>query len=355
MPKAVIIHTDGGSRGNPGPGAAAYVITEPSGKVIAGKGIFSKMTTNNVAEYMAVLRGLEKALALGSSLVTLRSDSELVVKQLTGQYKVKNAVLKKIYTQCLELIDKFDSVSIEHVYRESNKDADALANRSMDARADVDITPSPRESKKRSGPPLKIAVLLSGGGRTMLNIAEKIDTGDLNAKIVLVISSRSKVKGVERAKKLGLEPQIVRRKDFRDIETFSKKLHQLIKASNADLVIQAGWLCLWHIPSGYENRVMNIHPALLPSFGGQGMWGRHVHQAVIEKGCKLSGCTVHFCTNEYDKGPIVVQRCCPVEETDDPDTLADRVFEQECIAYPEAIELFAQKRIEVRQGRTYIT
>jgi folate-dependent phosphoribosylglycinamide formyltransferase PurN len=99
---------------------------------------------------------------------------------------------------------------------------------------------------------------------------------------------------------------------------------------------------------------MNIHPALLPGFGGQGMWGHHVHEAVLKAGCKVSGCTVHFCTNEYDNGPIIVQRCCPVKDDDTPDTLAARVFEQECLAYPEAIELFAEGRLAVAEGRVRI-
>jgi folate-dependent phosphoribosylglycinamide formyltransferase PurN len=110
-------------------------------------------------------------------------------------------------------------------------------------------------------------------------------------------------------------------------------------------------LCLWNIPSEFENKVMNIHPALLPAFGGQGMWGHHVHEAVISAGCKVSGCTVHFCTNEYDKGPIIVQRTCPVKDDDTPDTLAARVFEQECIAYPEAVQLFATGRLFVAGNR----
>jgi folate-dependent phosphoribosylglycinamide formyltransferase PurN len=99
---------------------------------------------------------------------------------------------------------------------------------------------------------------------------------------------------------------------------------------------------------------MNIHPALLPSFGGKGMWGHHVHETVLKAGCKVSGCTVHFCTNEYDKGPIVVQRTCEVENGDTPDTLAARVFEQECIAYPESIRLFAAGKLSVENGITRI-
>jgi folate-dependent phosphoribosylglycinamide formyltransferase PurN len=124
----------------------------------------------------------------------------------------------------------------------------------------------------------------------------------------------------------------------------------VLTAANVELVIQGGWLCLWKIPARYENRVMNIHPALLPSFGGQGMWGHHVHEAVLKSGCKVSGCTVHFCTNEYDKGPIIVQRSCEAKDSDTPETLAARVFEQECFAYPQAIRLFADGKLSVENG-----
>jgi formyltetrahydrofolate-dependent phosphoribosylglycinamide formyltransferase len=155
---------------------------------------------------------------------------------------------------------------------------------------------------------------------------------------------------VEKAKAAGLNVNVVRRKDYPDVESFSRVIAAQLKAAKVDLVVQAGWLCLWHIPEAYKNRVMNIHPALLPSFGGQGMWGHHVHEAVLKTGCKVSGCTVHFCTNEYDEGPIIAQRCCPVQENDTPDTLAERVFEQECIAYPEAIRLFAAGKLAV-EGR----
>lgn len=99
---------------------------------------------------------------------------------------------------------------------------------------------------------------------------------------------------------------------------------------------------------------MNIHPALLPCFGGQGMWGHNVHEAVLAAGCKVSGCTVHFCTNDYDKGPIIVQRTCPVLDNDTPETLAARVFLQECIAYPEAIRLFAEGKLLVESGKVRV-
>ncbi|MCX5635507.1 MAG: formyltransferase family protein, partial [Planctomycetota bacterium] len=139
-----------------------------------------------------------------------------------------------------------------------------------------------------------------------------------------------------------------RQKDHPDIDLFSKKIEDELAAAKVDLGSQGGWLCLWKIPPRYENCVMNIHPALLPSFGGKGMWGHHVHQAVLAAGCKVSGCTVHFCTNLYDKGPIIVQRCCPVEENDTPNTLAARVFEQECIAYPQAVKLFADGKLAIK-------
>ena len=201
---------------------------------------------------------------------------------------------------------------------------------------------------------VRLGIFLSGGGRTMVNVAQGIELGQLNAEIVLVISSRSTVAGVERARQLGLEPHIVRKKDHPDLADFSAQIVQLLDEAKVDLVAQCGWLCLWEIPPRYENRVMNIHPALLPAFGGQGMWGHHVHQAVLAAGCKVSGCTVHFVTNEYDTGPIIVQKTCPVLDDDDPDTLAARVFEQECLAYPEAIRLFAQGRLTVEHGRTHI-
>ena len=202
---------------------------------------------------------------------------------------------------------------------------------------------------------LRLGILLSGGGRTMVNIAEYISRGDLDAEIAVVISSRGTVAGVERARELGIEPHIVRIKDHSDLDEFSGRIVKLLDDERVDLVLQCGWLCLWKIPDHLKNRVMNIHPALLPSFGGKGMWGHHVHEAVLAAGCKVSGCTVHFVTNEYDAGPIILQRSCPVHEGDDADALAARVFEQECLAYPQAIRLFAQKCLTVHNKIVYTT
>jgi phosphoribosylglycinamide formyltransferase-1 len=178
----------------------------------------------------------------------------------------------------------------------------------------------------------------------MVNISEQIQQSKLNAEIVCVISSRSDVAGVERARDLGIEPEIVRKKDFADIGSFSKRLVESLRGAKVDLVLQCGWLCLWELPADLKNRVMNIHPGLLPKFGGQGMWGHHVHEAVLAAGERESGCTVHFVNNKYDAGPIILQRTCPVLTNDNTDSLAKRVFEQECIAYPEAISLFAQNQ-----------
>ena len=203
--------------------------------------------------------------------------------------------------------------------------------------------------------PLRLAVLVSGGGTTMVNLAQYIDQGELNATIEVVISSSANAKGVERAESRGYRTHVVDRKAYPTSEAMSEAIWPVIRDSNADLVCMAGFLCLISIPQDFQNRVMNIHPSLLPSFGGKGMYGKRVHQAVLDAGCKVSGCTVHFANEEYDRGPIIVQRTCPVEDGDTADTLASRVFEQECAAYPEAIRLFHAGRLNVEGGRVRAT
>jgi phosphoribosylglycinamide formyltransferase-1 len=341
----LVIYTDGGSRGNPGPAGAAFLLMGAGGKVIQGKGIFLGETTNNVAEYTGLLRALEAAKKQHADSVKVFSDSELMVRQINGQYKVKSDNLRGLFNECMEHLTAFSDWRVVHIEREKNEQADALANRAMDMQKDVSMK---IEKNRTKGKNLRLGVLISGGGRTMVNIQKEIDAGNLNAEITVVICSRSTIKGIERAKELGLEPVIVRTKDFKDVESFSARLYEVLKEAKVDLVIQAGWLCLWRIPPEYENRVMNIHPALLPSFGGRGMWGHHVHEAVLKAGCKVSGCTVHFCTNEYDLGPIIVQRCCEVRDDDDADSLAARVFKEECIAYPEAIMLFSENMLKIK-------
>lgn len=191
--------------------------------------------------------------------------------------------------------------------------------------------------------PLRLAVLISGGGRTMVNLQEAIDAGELDASIGVVVSSRADVSGIERAGSLGLPVHTVARKAFDSAEAFSDEVWQIVRSSEADLVCLAGFLSLLKIPEDYTGRVLNIHPALLPNYGGKGMYGHHVHEAVIAAGDRESGCTVHVCDNEYDRGPILLQRRCPVEPDDTADTLAARVFEQECVAFPEAIRLWQRQ------------
>lgn len=341
----ITIYTDGGSRGNPGPGGAAYILKDADGNIVAGRGCYLKKTTNNVAEYTALLGSLKAVAEMGMDNISIYSDSELMVKQINGQYKVKNANLKILYSQCIRLLSGIKSWQINHIRREKNEEADALANRAMDKKGNVDAKISPSAMVNTKQRKLRLGILLSGGGTTMVNIQKCISDGTLNAEIVVVISSLSTVRGVELAKGIGIEPAVIRKKDHPDITEFSNCIASELDKAKVDLVIQAGWLCLWRIPKQYENRVMNIHPALLPSFGGQGMWGHHVHEAVIKQGCKVSGCTVHFCTNEYDKGTIIVQRSCKVKDDDDADSLAARVFKEECKAYPKAIRLFTEGKL----------
>ncbi len=202
------------------------------------------------------------------------------------------------------------------------------------------------------GRPLKLAVLISGSGSTLLNIQQRIQAGTLNAQVVQVISSKPGTLGVERANTLGLPLQIISRKDFSDTQAYSNANLDAVRKSEADLVCLAGFLQFLTIPADFEDRVINIHPSLLPSFGGQGMYGHHVHEAVIKAGCKVSGCTVHFADNQFDHGPILLQRTCPVLHDDTPETLAKRVYAQECEAYPEALQAIASGRAFKRPDGT---
>lgn len=202
--------------------------------------------------------------------------------------------------------------------------------------------------------PLRIAILLSGGGTTMVNLWEHIRDGKLPAQIALVLASNSRAQGIERAERRDLPTLVVRRADYQNVDDYSQIVWSAIRQARADLVCLAGFLSLIRIPEDYVGRVMNIHPALLPSFGGRGMYGHHVHEAVLGHGCKISGCTVHFADNDYDAGPIIIQRAVPVMEEDTPQTLAARVFEQECVAYPQAIRLFADKRLSIEDRRVKI-
>jgi phosphoribosylglycinamide formyltransferase 1 len=182
---------------------------------------------------------------------------------------------------------------------------------------------------------LKTAVLLSGGGRTLQNL---IDRPDLPITISLVLSSSADAYGLERAKAAGIPTAVVNRKRFPSHETYSNYVFGACRDADAQLILLAGFLKLLRpIPRGYEGRVLNIHPSLIPAFCGKGLYGSRVHKAVLEAKATETGCTVHVVDDEYDHGPIVLQRTVPVEPGDDADTLAARVFAAECEAYPDAI------------------
>lgn len=199
--------------------------------------------------------------------------------------------------------------------------------------------------------PLRLGVLISGGGSTLANFLEKIAAGRLPAEVPLVIASRADCGGVARARQAGLRCEIVERQTFASVTEFSQAIFALCREVEVDLITLAGFLALIEVPEDFRFRVMNIHPALIPAFCGKGFYGHKVHEAVLERGAKVSGCTVHFADNHYDHGPIIRQACVPVHDDDTADTLAVRVFAAECEAYPEAIRLFAEGRLEVHDRR----
>lgn len=200
--------------------------------------------------------------------------------------------------------------------------------------------------------PLKLAVLISGGGTTLLNLHNRIKNGSLNADIGLVIAS-NECAGVKKSENLGLNTEVLSRGQFQSTEAFSEAIFQQVRACQTDVVILAGFLSLIHIPDDFVGQVMNIHPSLIPAFCGKGYYGHKVHEAAIDRGVKVSGCTVHFADNVYDHGPIILQRTVDIPDDATPETLAALVFEQEQEAYPEAIQLFADGRLKI-DGRRVI-
>lgn len=172
----------------------------------------------------------------------------------------------------------------------------------------------------------RIAVMISGSGTSLQNLINRIGDGRMpGVEIALVISSRSVVAGVDVARNACLPLEIIRRKDSADVEHFSERIASALDAARVELVVQAGWLCLWRLPERWRGKVINIHPALLPKFGGKGYFGHHVHEAVLAAGETTSGATVHWVNNEYDSGPNIAQAKCDVEPNDTVETLAARV------------------------------
>lgn len=202
---------------------------------------------------------------------------------------------------------------------------------------------------------ISIAVWISGGGTTLRNLLEKIDVGLLQIDVKLVIASKSTAGGLEHARQANIPELIIRRTDYELAEDYCQAMFDPCREAGIDYVVMGGFLKHVLIPPDFENRVLNIHPSLIPAFCGHGMYGHFVHEAVINYGAKISGCTVHFVDNEFDHGPIILQRTVAVKAKDSPSDLALRVFEAECEAYPTALQWLANGRIHVDDRKVVIS
>jgi len=201
---------------------------------------------------------------------------------------------------------------------------------------------------------LPIAVLISGGGTTLRNLIQKIDAGELDTDIRLVVSSNPTAGGLRYAEQAGITVRVVKRKEYGSRAGFSEAIFEPCRRAGVELVVMGGFLKQVTVPSDFLNRVVNIHPALIPAFCGKSFYGQRVHEAVLEYGVKLTGCTIHFVDNDYDHGPVIVQKAVPVMDDDTPEVLAARVFEAECRAYPEALRLIAAGRVRVDGRRVRV-
>ncbi|HSL93524.1 MAG TPA: phosphoribosylglycinamide formyltransferase [Bacillota bacterium] len=205
--------------------------------------------------------------------------------------------------------------------------------------------------------PCRLAVLVSGSGSTLQALIDSIRTGELPAEIAVVISSRREVAAPDRARRYGIPVHIVRPRDFATPEEYDRDLCSLLEQVRPDLVVLAGYLSILgqQVMKQFGGRIMNIHPSLLPSFGGKGCFGHNVHRQVLEYGCKLSGATVMFVDNTLDTGPIILQEAIEVRDDDTVESLARRVGEVERRLYPVAIRLFAEDRLRVEGRRVCIS
>lgn len=204
---------------------------------------------------------------------------------------------------------------------------------------------------------LKIAALASGSGSNLQSIIDAIAAKELNAEISIVISSKKNVPVLDRAARYGIPALVIERRLYKNnTEGFSTKIAEILKDFQVDLIVLCGFLSFLspQFCQIYQNKIFNIHPSLLPAFGGQGAYGIKVHQMALEAGVKISGCTVMFVDEGKDSGPIILQKCVPVLEDDTPETLAQRVMAAETEAYPTAIRLFGQDRLRIIQNKVKI-
>lgn len=202
--------------------------------------------------------------------------------------------------------------------------------------------------------PCRVAVLLSGNGTTLQNLLEHIDAGRVPAEVVTVVSSKAKAYGLERARRRGISAVAVPRREYADLGQWMDAVHAELSRFEIDLVALLGFLSLFELRGKFEGRTINTHPALIPAFCGKGFYGQRVHEAVLERGAKVTGATVHFVDEAYDHGPIILQEAVPVLENDTPDTLAVRVMAAERRLVPEAVRLFAEGRLHVDGPRVRI-
>ena len=202
------------------------------------------------------------------------------------------------------------------------------------------MTPTPR-----------LAFLLSGAGSTLLNLLERMERGDVPGQMALVVSDRAEARGLDHARARGIPVAVVDRRVWRGRKAYSVELGKALRACAPDLVVLGGFLTLFDVPADLAGRVLNVHPALLPAHGGKGMYGEHVHRAVLAAGDRESGCTVHVVTDDVDGGPIVAQARVRVHEGDTAETLAHRVQEAERDLYPRVIAGFLRGEWHVEHGR----
>ena len=204
----------------------------------------------------------------------------------------------------------------------------------------------------------KIAVLVSGGGTNLQSLIDCGKDGMFGeSAITLVVASKPGVYALQRAKNAGIASTVLCRKDYPDIAAYSKALTETLKAADIDLVVLAGFLTIIdeQVYEAYPNAIINIHPALIPSFCGKGYYGLHVHEAALQKGVKVSGATVHFVTPECDAGPIILQKAVEVKQDDTPEALQQRIMEEvEWKILPEAVKLFCEDKLTVKDNKVYI-